>query len=35
MPLLDMIGVDACQRSFYIAFTFLIGEEDDDYAWAL
>ena len=35
MPLLDMIGVDACQRSFCIAFAFLSGETDDDYAWAL
>ena len=31
MPLLDMIGVDACQRSFCIAFAFLIDESDEDY----
>jgi hypothetical protein len=35
MPLLDMIGVDACQRSFCIAFAFLSGETEDDYSWAL
>lgn len=35
MPLLDMVGVDACQRSFCIAFAFLNGEEEEDYAWAL
>lgn len=26
MPLLDMVGVDSCQRSFCIAFAFLSGE---------
>lgn len=35
MPLLDIVGVDACQRSFCIAFAFLGGEEEDDYTWAL
>src|SRR5689334_12101855 len=35
MPLLDMIGADACQRSFCIAFAFLSGEDEDDYIWAL
>ncbi|EXU94735.1 MULE transposase domain protein, partial [Metarhizium robertsii] len=35
MPLLDMIGVDACRRSFCIAFAFLSGEQEEDYAWAL
>jgi hypothetical protein len=35
MPLLDMVGVDACQRSFCIAFAFLSGESEEDYAWAL
>jgi hypothetical protein len=35
MPLLDMVGVDACQRSFCIAFAFLSGEQEEDYAWAL
>jgi hypothetical protein len=35
MPLLDMIGVDACQRSFCIAFAFLSGESEQDYLWAL
>jgi hypothetical protein len=35
MPLLDMVGVDACQRSFCIAFAFLSGESEEDYSWAL
>ena len=35
MPLLDIIGVDACQRSFCIAFAFLSGESEEDYLWAL
>jgi hypothetical protein len=35
MPLLDMVGVDAAQRSFCIAFAFLSGEAEDDYIWAL
>lgn len=35
MPLLDIVGVDACQRSFCIAFAFLSGEEETDYIWAL
>ncbi|EFZ03822.2 hypothetical protein MAA_00896 [Metarhizium robertsii ARSEF 23] len=35
MPLLDVIGVDACQRSFCIAFAFLGGETEEDYIWAL
>ncbi|TVY80124.1 PKS-NRPS hybrid synthetase [Fusarium oxysporum f. sp. cubense] len=34
MPLLDIIGVDACQRSFCIAFAFLSGESEEDYTWA-
>ena len=34
MPLLDMVGVDACERSFCIAFAFLSGEAED-YLWAL
>lgn len=35
MPLLDTIGVDACQRTFCIAFAFLSGETEEDYIWAL
>jgi hypothetical protein len=35
MPLFDVIGVDACQRSFCIAFAFLGGETEEDYAWVL
>ncbi|KAJ6437525.1 hypothetical protein O9K51_10085 [Purpureocillium lavendulum] len=35
MLLLDMIGVDACERSFCIAFAFLSGETEEDYIWAL
>ncbi|OBS15929.1 hypothetical protein FPOA_13340 [Fusarium poae] len=35
MPLLDIIGVDCCGKSFCIAFAFLTGEAEHDYAWAL
>ena len=35
MPLLDIIGVDACQRSFCVGFVFLSGETEADYGWAL
>lgn len=35
MPLLDIVGVDSCQRSFCIAFAFLSGESEEDYSWAL
>ena len=31
MPLLNIIGVDACQQSFCIAFAFLSGENEEDY----
>lgn len=31
MPLLDIIGVDAYERSFYVAFTFLSSETEEDY----
>lgn len=35
MPLLDIIDVNACQQSFYIAFAFLSGKGEEDYMWAL
>lgn len=35
MPLLDMIVVDACEKTFCIAFVFLTGEAEEDYLWAL
>ncbi|KAF5962904.1 transposase [Fusarium bulbicola] len=35
MPLLDMVGVDATGRTFCIAFAYLSGEEEEDFAWAL
>ncbi len=35
IKLLDMVKVDACQRSFCIAFAFLPREEEQDYLWAL
>ena len=34
IPLLNIIDVDAMQRSFCIAFAFLSGETEADYAWA-
>lgn len=35
MSLLDIVGVDACQWTFCIAFAFLSGEEEGDFTWAL
>jgi hypothetical protein len=35
MPLLDIIGVDACQRSFCIGFAFLSGQSEEDFQWVL
>jgi len=35
LPLLDMVGVDCCQRSFCIAFAFLSSEVEEQYVWAL
>ncbi|KAL9570112.1 hypothetical protein ACKAV7_005620 [Fusarium commune] len=35
MPLLDMVGVDATGSTFCIAFAYLSGEEEEDFAWAL
>ena len=35
LPLLDIIGVDACQRSFFVAFAFISGESEADYLWPL
>ena len=32
MPLLDIVGVDACQRLFCITFAFLSGESEEDYS---
>ncbi|KAG6990012.1 PKS-NRPS hybrid synthetase [Fusarium oxysporum f. sp. conglutinans] len=35
MPLLDIVGIDACQKTFCVAFAFLSGEEEADFNWAL
>ena len=35
MPLLDVIGVEACQRSLCVAFSFLGSGTEGDYIWAL
>jgi hypothetical protein len=34
MPLLDIVEVDACQRSFCVACAFISGESEEDYTWA-
>lgn len=34
MPLLNMIGVDACGKTFHIFSFFLSGEETGDFVWA-
>ena len=35
MPLLDIIGISSFNTSFYSGFTFLKGESEEDYIWAL
>jgi hypothetical protein len=35
MPLLDIVSIDARQKTFCVAFAFLSGEEEDDFNWAL
>ncbi|KLP22033.1 Uncharacterized protein LW94_14951 [Fusarium fujikuroi] len=35
MPLLDMVGVDVTGSTSCIAFAYLRGEEEEDFAWAL
>lgn len=35
MPLLDIIGVDSCQRSFCVVFAFISSEEEEDNIWVL
>ena len=35
MPLLDIIGVNARERSFCVAFAFLSSETEEDYCWVL
>lgn len=35
MPLLLISGVTATNSSFYVAYCFLAGEDEEDYAWAL
>jgi len=35
LPLFDLVGVDASQRTFCVAFAFLSGETEEDFTWAL
>ena len=35
MPLLDIVGVDACKKTFSIAFAFMSGERQEDFYWVL
>jgi hypothetical protein len=35
MPLFDIIGIDACQRSFCVAFAFISDETEESYLWVL
>ena len=35
MYLLNIISADACGRSYYIAFAFMAGEDEEDYFWVL
>jgi hypothetical protein len=35
MPLLDIIGVDSCNKTFCVAFALLSGESELDFLWAI
>jgi MULE transposase domain len=35
LPLLNMVGTTCLNTTFYVAFCFLIKEEENDYVWAL
>ena len=35
MPLLNVVGLTGLDTTFYMAFTFLRGEQEEDHAWAL
>jgi len=35
MPLFDIIDINACKKSFRIAFAFLNNKTEDDFSWAL
>jgi hypothetical protein len=31
MPLVDTVGIDSCNRMFFVSFAFMFGEVDADY----
>lgn len=35
LPLLDVVGIDSTNKTFTISFSFLSGEQEPDYIWAL
>lgn len=35
MPLLNVVGLTGLDTTFYIAFAFLKGEQEQDYIWVL
>lgn len=35
MPLLNIVGTTCLGRNFYVAFAFLVKEEEEDYQWAM
>ena len=34
MPLVNTVGIDNCNRTFFISFAFMSGETDADYEWS-
>jgi hypothetical protein len=34
MPLVDTVGIDSCNKTFFVSFAFMSGETDLDYMWA-
>jgi hypothetical protein len=34
MPLVDTVGIDSCNKTFFVSFAFMSSETDLDYMWA-
>jgi hypothetical protein len=35
MPLVDTVGIDNCNRTFFVSFAFMSSEADADYEWSV
>jgi hypothetical protein len=34
MPLVDTVGINSCNKTFFVSFAFMSSEADPDYDWA-